>query len=221
MVDLKQQRSSLDHGLFTQQALGALELVVAVHVDDFLFGGTDSAVARLEAALRRAFGTGPTKSGDFTFTGVRVPTAADEDTGALTVRANQEQCVDSVDCIDIRPAGKCTQGAPLAPDELTADRRATGAPLWATDQTMPYMARAAATLARRFCDAVNRNITIANRVVATATSARPHPLVFPGIGGRQRLRLVVDASSVKTGILTPHTGFAVFATSESVPAAPM
>jgi len=221
MVGLTLQRSSLDHGLFTQHALGVLELVVAVHVDDFLFGGKDSAVAQFEAALRRAFGTGPTKSGDFTFTGVRVRTSADEDTGALTVRADQEQYVDSIDCIDIRPERKSTPAAPLASDELTAYRRATGALLWVTGQTMPYLACAGTTLARRFGDAVVRDLTIANRVVAAAKAARPLPLVFPGIGGRQRLRLFVDASSVKAGIPTAHTGFAVFATSESVPAVTM
>jgi len=221
MVSLKLQRSSLDHGLFTQHAHGVLELVIAVHVDDFLFGGTASAVARFEAALRRVFGTGATKSGDFTFTGVRVRTAADEDTGAITVRADQEQYVDSIECIDIRPARKATPAARLASDELTAYQRATGALLWAKGQTMPYMACAATSLARRFGDAVVRDLTIANRVVAAAKAARPLPLVFPGIRGRQRLRLFVDASSVKAGVATAHTGFAVFSTSAAVPAGPM
>jgi len=83
MIDLKLQRSTLDHGLFTAHIDGVLQLVIAVHVDDFLFGGTPPAVARFETALRRAFGTGPIVSGDFNFMGVRVRTSVNEDTGAL------------------------------------------------------------------------------------------------------------------------------------------
>ncbi|OSX78708.1 hypothetical protein BU14_0103s0051 [Porphyra umbilicalis] len=221
MVELTLQRSTLDHGLFTAHADGVLQLVVAVHVDDFLFGGTPPATARFETALRRAFDTGPTKSGDFTFTGVRVRTSVDEDTGALSMRADQEQYVDSIECIDIHPMRKATPDARLVPEELTAYRRATGALLWATGQTMPYLACAATTLARRFGSAVVRDLTVANRVVAAAKAARPLPLVFPAVRGPQRLRLFVDASSVKTGIPTAHTGYAVFSTSEDVPAGPM
>jgi len=35
-------RSTVDHGLFTRHADGVLVLALAVHVDDFLFGGTAS-----------------------------------------------------------------------------------------------------------------------------------------------------------------------------------
>jgi len=45
--------------------------------------------------------------------------------------------------------------------------------------------------------------------------------VFPGIRGRQLLHLFVDASSVKAGMATAHTGFGVFSTSAPVPAGPM
>jgi len=221
MIDLKLQRSTLDHGLFTAHVDGTLQLVIAVHVDDFLFGGPPPAVARFETALRRAFGTGPTKSGDITFTGVRVRTSVDEDTGALSVRADQEQYVDSSEYIDILPMRKATPDARLVPEEITAYRRETGALLWATGQTMPYQACAATTLARRFGSAVVRDLSVANRVVAAAKAARPLPLVFPAVRGPKRLRLFVDASSVKTGIPTAHTGYAVFSTSEEVPAGPM
>ena len=218
MIDLKLQRSTLDHGLFTAHIDGVLQLVIAVHVDDFLFGGTYPAVARFETALRRAFGTGPTMSGDFTVMGVRVRTSVNEDTGALSVRADQEQYVDSIECIDIRPARKATPDERRVPEELTAYRRATGALLWATGQAMPYLACAATTLARRFGSAVVRDLSVANRVVSAAKAARPPPLVFPAVRRPERLRLFVDASSVKTGIRTTHPGYAVFSTSEEVPA---
>eukprot|EP00168_Porphyra_purpurea_P006045 TRINITY_DN1729_c0_g1_i1.p4 TRINITY_DN1729_c0_g1~~TRINITY_DN1729_c0_g1_i1.p4 ORF type:complete len:134 (-),score=27.31 TRINITY_DN1729_c0_g1_i1:1195-1596(-) len=132
MMALKLRRSSLDNGLFTEHADGVLQLVVDDHVDNFLFGGTGVGVARFERALRRAFGTGPTKSGNFTFTGVRVRTEVEEDTGALTVSADQVQNVDSIETIDIRRDRKATPASRLAPAELTSCLRATGSLLWAT-----------------------------------------------------------------------------------------
>lgn len=214
-------RSTLDHGLFTRHKDGQLLLVVAVHVDDFLFGGTAQAVQDFEAAVRKAFATGPTKSGSFNFTGVRVKTDLDEDTGRIAIRADQEPYVDSIDTIDIRPERKTEPGARLEPEELTLYRRATGALLWATGQTMPYLSCAATTLARRFGHAVVRDLTVANRVVRAAKAARPIPLLFMPMRGQQRLRLFVDASSVKAGVPTAHTGFAIFATSGTVAAGPM
>lgn len=221
MATLGLQRSTLDHGLFTSHQNGVLQLVVAVHVDDFLFGGTTEAVTSFEAAVRRAFATGPTKSGSFTFTGVRVRTDMDDDTGRRTVRADQEQYVDSIDEIDIRPERKAEPDARLRPEELTSYRRATGALLWATGQTVPYLSCAATTLARRFCNATVRDLTIANRVIRANKAARPIPLQFVPMRGPQRLRLFVDASSVKAGIPTAHTGFAVFATSGLAMPGPM
>lgn len=221
MATLGLQRSTLDHGLFTSHQNGVLQLVVAVHVDDFLFGGTTEAVTSFEAAVRRAFATGPTKSGSFTFTGVRVRTDMDDDTGRRTVRADQEQYVDSIDEIDIRPERKAEPDARLRPEELTSYRRATGALLWATEQTVPYLSCAATTLARRFCNATVRDLTIANRVIRATKAARPIPLQFVPMRGPQRLRLFFDASSVKAGIPTAHTGFAVFATSGLAMPGPM
>lgn len=106
--------------------------------------------------------------------------------------------------------------ARLTPEELTAYRRATGALLWGTGQTLPYLACAATTLARRFTCAVVRDLTVANKVIAAVKAARPLPLVYPKLRGPQRLRLFVDASSVKNGVPTAHTGFAVFTSPASV-----
>jgi len=116
---------------------------------------------------------------------------------------------------------KATSEARLVPEELTAYRRTTGALLWATGLTMPYLACAATNLARPFGIAVVRDLTVANRVVAAAKTDRPLPLVCPAVRRPQRLHLFVDASSVKTGFYTVYTGYAVFSTSEDVPVGPM
>lgn len=217
MQDLELTRSSIDYGLFTQHDAGRLVLVVAVHVDDFLFGATEAAVDRLVRSLRHAFETGPTKSGDMTSTGLRVSTTMDDDTGSLTISTDQDQYLDSIDVIDVQPERKARPEARLTAAELTAYRRATGALLWGTGQTLPYLACATTTLARRFTCAVVHDLTAANRVIAAAKAARPMPLIYTRLQGQQRLRHFVDASSVKEGVPTAHTGFAIFSAPASVP----
>lgn len=221
MMSLSLTRSTLDHGLFTAHTGGRLGLVAAVHVDDFLFGGTPEWVSRFEGALRAAFAAGPTKVGNLTFTGLNVRSDVEDETGRLTLRADQHAYVESIDEINIRPDRSSAPTARLTPVELTAYRRATGALLWATGQTMPYLACAASTLARRFTSAVVRDLTVANRVVAAAKAVRPLPLVFPPQQGPERLRLFIDASSVKQGVPTAHTGFAIFSSPARVPAGPL
>ena len=218
MRSLSLVRSSVDHGLFARHADGALELAVAVHMDDFFFGGTTAAVAAFEAVLRALFAAGPTTVGAFTFTGLSVRSEQDDASGALTLSVNQDAYVDSIDSLFLPDAHRAAPTTPLTATELTLYRSATGALLWATGQTQPFLACAAALLARRFTCAVVADLRAANRVIAAARAARPLPLTFPTVGPGGRLRLLVDASSVKTGVPVAHTGYAVFASPASVPA---
>jgi len=176
MTDLQLKRAPVDNGVFTQHSRGTLVFVVAVHVDDFLFGGTTEAVQRFESALRGAFAAGPTRSGALTFTGVRASTVADDVTGGISIAADQEPYVDSIESIDITPEPAATPDARLTAAELTIYRRDTVALLWATGQTMPYLACAASTLGRLFTRAAVHDLTAANRVVKAAKAARPLPL---------------------------------------------
>lgn len=59
----------------------------------------------------------------------------------------------------------------LTPEELTAYRRATGALLWGTGQTLPYLACATTSLARRFTCAMVHDLAVANKIIATAKAA--------------------------------------------------
>jgi len=206
MTSLQLQRAPLDHGVFTQHSRGTLVFIAAVHVDDLLFGGTTEDVQRFESALRGALAAGPTKSGALTFTGVRVNTVAGDVTGGISIAADQEPYVDSIESIDITSERAATPHARLTAAELTLYRRATGALMWATGQTMPYLACTASTLGRRFTRAAVNDLAAADRVIDAARAARPLPHVFRALRGDLRMRLIVDASSVKRGGLRAHTG---------------
>jgi len=216
MRDIGLARCALDHGQFGRHRDGRLELVVAVHVDDFLFGGTAAAVSGFEATLRARFSVGPTKIGAFAWTGglsVRMVDGAS--TSAASIRVDQEAYVDTIEEIDIRPGRLGQPRSPLDAAELTSYCRATGALLWATGQTMPWLACAAALLACRFTCAVVADLTVANRFITAARRSCPLPLVISHVSPPPRVRLFVDASSVKTGVPTAHSGFVVFSPPDS------
>lgn len=113
----------------------------------------------------------------------------------------------SIETIEVRPERKTQSKARLTPEELTSYRRATGALLWSTGQMMPYLDCAAVILARRFTCAMVHDLTAANRVTAAAKFACPLPLTYTRLRGLQRLRLFVDASSVKQRYLRRAQGW--------------
>jgi len=145
-------RWTVDHGLYTRHADGVLVLAVAVHVDDFLFGGTASEVRRFEATLRERFAAGSIKVGAFTFTGLAVAAVVDMSSGALSLRVNLDEYVESIVAFSVSAARRAEVSSPLTAAELTLYRRATGALLWATGQTYPFLECEASMLARRFTD---------------------------------------------------------------------
>jgi len=211
MTFLQLKRAPLDHGVFTQHSRGTLIFIAAVRVDDLLFGGTTEDMQRFQSALRGALAAEPTKSGALNFTGVRVNTVAGDVTGGISIAADQEPYVDSIESIDITPERAATPHARLTAAELTLYRRATWALLWATGQTMPYLACTASALGRQFTRAAVNDLAAANRDIKAVRAARPRPLVFRALCGGLRMRLFVDASRVKRGGLTAHTGVSEFA----------
>lgn len=128
MTRLGLRRSMTDHGLLTRLNAGRLVLLVAVHVDDFLFGGTDPWLARFESGLRGSFTAGLTDVGRFSFTGLRVRTAVDDNTGSVTIRVDQDRYIDSIDTISITPTRAQRLDAALTTAELTKYRRGNGRP---------------------------------------------------------------------------------------------
>lgn len=205
----------MEHGPFTALRDGTLVLDVAVHVDEFHIGGTAEDVARFEAALRATFEAGRTISGDINFTGSRIRTTLDNDANRLRIQTDLDEYVYSIHFIIVPLDWAVSPSNPLEPAEFTSLRRATGALPWATGETLPHMACASTSIARRFTCVVVGEPLRTNRVVAAAKAARPMPLFYWPQRSPERLRLFVDASSGKLGHRTAHTGFAIISSPSS------
>lgn len=189
-------------------------LLVAVHVDDFLFSGTTKGVATFERALRMAFTVGPTLVGSFTFTGLRVNTR-NIGKAAMDVTVDQDAYIDSIEDVNIEPHRSLDKSLTVNSVELTEYRRATGALLWATGQTVPHLACATALLARRFKDARVADLVRANKVIRLMRQARGVPLRFLPASSPRHLVLFTDSSAVTLRAPVSQAGFALFLTSST------
>lgn len=215
LQSIKAERVEADYGLFVRYEAATPMLMVAVHVDDFLFCGTVSGVALFERALRDAFTVGPIAVGAFTFTGLRVVTRMPAPGVPMAVAVDQDAYIDSVDDIVIEPSRTRDAALPVTAAELTDYRRATGALLWATGQTLPHLACAAALLARRFKDARVADLVRANKVIKLVRQARGVPLMFFPTPPRPHLVLFTDSSAVTIKAPVSQAGLALFLTPSS------
>lgn len=215
LESINAERVEADYGLFVLHKATNLVLVVAVHVDDFLFCGTASGVSLFESALRDAFTVGPVAVGTFTFTGLRVVTRMPAPGVPLAVSVDQDAYIDSIDDITIEPSRARDASLAVTATELTDYRRATGALLWATGQTLPQLACATALLARRFKDARVADLVRANKVIKLVRLARGMPLTFLPTPPQRHLVLFTDSSAVTVKAPVSQAGFAVFLTPSS------
>jgi len=120
------ERSTADLGLFVLAVGGVVILAVAVHVDDFLYGGTAAGVSLLERELRAAFSVGPVSTGTFVFTGLSLSYSAGAGRRAPRLWVDQTPDIDSIDDISVSAARRAEPSAAVKASELTDYRRATG-----------------------------------------------------------------------------------------------
>lgn len=125
--ELGAERSAADHGLLILVEGGVVTLAVAVHVDDFLYGGTAAGLELFETKLRAAFSAGPVAVGNLVFTGLAISFAAASGARPASIWVNQKSYVDCLDDIPTPPARLANKGAAGTVDELAIYRRSTGA----------------------------------------------------------------------------------------------
>lgn len=203
------ERVEEDHGLFLCYKDGVLIFALAVHVDDFRYGGTAAEVARFERELTAAFDVGPVAVGDLTLTGLRIRTTTDEAPG-ISIAVDQDHYLTTIDDVPMSKERRDTKSAAVNTGELTLYRRAVGALLWASGQTQPFMSAASSLLARRFHQAVVNDLTDVNTVIAAAKASAGLPLVFSAVPTTRRLVLFTDASSISLASATAQTGYLIF-----------
>lgn len=220
MLSIGALRSLADPGLFVMTFDGAVILVVAVHDDGFLYGGTDTGVATFERELQAASSVGPVSSGALVFTGLAVSFAAGCESRPPTAWVHQQAYVDCLDDIPTPVDRLATVGAAVTSSELTLYRRATGALMWAAGQMSPHLACAAAVLARCFQHALVADLVRANKLLDLACTGRRLGLLFRVVPPGQCFYLFTGSSAVTLQSTAAQSGCALLLGESGGPVGP-
>ena len=169
--------------------------LLASHVDDFIWGGSETFVQEVIPRIRSAFNVGREESEAFCYVGMDV-THVDG-----TILLSQQDYVENLRFISIDKARALQRDSSLTNSEFDMLQSKIGQILWVARQSRPDVMFDACMLSASLKDATVQNIIEANKVVRRLKSEKV-ALKFQYL--REKLQLVVF-SDASLGNL-PHGG---------------
>ena len=152
----------LDQSVYVwQDADGQTEGMMVVHVDDFIYGGTDRFLNTVVAQFRKSFTIGSEESQVMRYIGVQITQSS---TG-ITLSTNT-YCEDlqEIDTTHLGP----DRSRPLVPGEVTKLRQISGQLNWVVQQSRPDCAFESCIVANSTKNAVVQDIHQANKAIRKA-----------------------------------------------------
>ena len=167
----------------------AVSGVLACHVDDFIWGGTQSFSSTVIPQLRSAFQVGREEHDNFCYVGIDFVTVNGK------VQIHQENYIQNLQPIHISPSRAVELDSPLYEKERDELRSKIGQILWVARQSRPDVMFDASNLASSIKGATVQTIHEANRIVSKLKSKKVI-LNFQYLGRDSALKMVTfsDAS---------------------------
>ena len=159
---LNVSRSKLDEAIFFWRVDGVVHGLIAAHVDDFFWSGTNSFRKKIIDSIRNTFKISSEAENGFTFLGIDV-VQTDE-----VVGVNQNDYCDNIAKITISHTEPGVKGRALSNDEKTELRRVIGQLQWLSTQTRPDLAYDACELSNSFTKATSDVLFRANKSITKA-----------------------------------------------------
>lgn len=182
-------RSEVDLALFYWHHGDKLSGMLIMHVDDFLWAGTEDFKRIVVDKIKSAFKIGKEAEGAFRYIGLEI--AHDVDGIVLT----QNSYIESITEIPVPAARVAQKEFLLKQSEVTQLRGAIGQVQWASNQTRPDISYDALELSTTTKEPKVKDLLQANKVIKKIKMRQSH-ILFPNLGDQEQLRLVVycDAS---------------------------
>lgn len=161
--------------------------ILASHVDDFIWGGSQQFVRDVIPEIRKSFNIGREETDAFSYVGMEI-TSRNE-----TILLSQQNYVHNLKCIHVDKARSAHRESLLTPVEMDALRSKIGQILWVARQTRPDVMFDACYLAASLKGAKVQNIIDANKVVGKLKS-EDVVLKFQDLEDDLKLVIFSDAS---------------------------
>ena len=189
LLRLNCKQSELDQALFRWYYRDELQGVFVMHVDDFLFGGTDAFNKSVIEPISRKYKVGKRLAENFRYVGLNMNQHKDG-----TISIDQNDYATELEEIHIQKGRKFEKKSPLNEDEAEALKSLAGQINWLATQTRPDLSYDALELNMCKKQPTVENIVRANKTVRQAQQ-NTH-VSFPDLGNKEDLYLCVysDAS---------------------------
>ena len=178
--------------------------IICVHVDDFIYGGTDVFLRVIIDPLQKTFKIGSKSTSAFRYLGLNLV----QQEGHILM--DQSSYIESVSSIDIHADRKRDKSAAVTESELAEYRAIVGQLGWIAQQTRPDLSFDVADLRSKFKCATVKDLFQANKVVA---KARCNPVTIKlGVESLENCQLVCynDASFGNLSTGGSQGGYVIF-----------
>ena len=191
LSELNVYPNSLDEGLFfaKSKTTGELIGIIACHVDDLLFGGTDEFHLQVIKPLRVALEFGTENSGAFTFIGMHVTQHTE-----MSITLDQLTFAASISPIELSPGHQQTKKAHLTDEERTQFCVTIGQFNWLATVSHPEISFDVCQASSRVWDAAVSDMFEVNKVIYKVKKEQAY-IHFPKLTlSSVHLRVYSDAS---------------------------
>ena len=206
LISLGAVQSLYDSALFIWHSDdGTLSGIVASHVDDFIYCGTDAFQSEVMQKLRVKFKIGAECSGNFKYVGLDIVQSRGE------VKIDQSMYIKNIEPISISKERRGNPDSLLSPEEKAEVKQLAGQMIWATSQTRPDVAYETCQIANTGKNPTVKMILEANRAVSKIKK-RDVSLIFKKLGNPEDLRVEVysDATHASLNDGSSQGAFVIF-----------
>ena len=217
LLKSKCQQSELDKALFRWYNQGKLEGVFVMHVDDFLFAGTEAFSKSVIEVLVSKYKVGKRQITSFRYVGLDVT----QDEGQILV--NQDNYAGEIAEIPVTANRKSDKSSPLNKQEMETLRATAGQLNWIATQTRPDLSYEALELNMTKNNATVEQLVRANKAIRHAKSTKGD-ISFPKLGefSSWKMDVFCDASwgNLPDGVSSAQ-GHVIFLTGENHKSCPL
>ena len=160
---------------------GIIEGIMTIHVDDFIYGGTNNFEELLKTSIFSKFTVGEMSENQFIYLGLNV--VQNED---LSISVYQHDYVKGIKPIEISPKRKAQKTYALSTGEYKQYRSICGQILWLSLQTRPDISYDICVLSNYLSDPNVQNMVSLNKLVRKLHNSPGICLTFKKILGMQK-----------------------------------
>ena len=163
---------------------------MTVHVDDFIYSGTEKFENLLNSTILSEFKIGSHQEGAFRYLGLQIKQHANK-----TISVSQEDYINELKQIPLAPKRRNQKSHALAPDEYRLFRSKCGQLLWISLQTRPDISFQVCQISNHLSDPNVEDIIVMNKIIKNLQSEPGISLTFRAVNlNEMKLKVYSDSA---------------------------